>query len=101
MRNGCLIGNFSAEAGEHSEPIRLRLSEVYQEIHRSLAYCLAAAVKAKELHSSTDCDELAHFIYAALHGAILQAKVEHSAAPLKRFKKTLFAMVLRPELSRS
>ena len=96
MRNGCLIGNFSAEVGEHSEPIRQRLSEVYHEIHRSLAYCLAAAVKAGELHASTDCDELAYFVYAALHGAILQAKVEHSAAPLKRFKKTLFAVVLRP-----
>ena len=100
MRNGCLIGNFSAEAGEHSEPIRERLSEVYHEVHDSLAYCLEAAVKARELHSSTECDELAHFIYAALNGAILQSKVEHSAAPLKRFKKTLFAMVLRPGPSR-
>ena len=27
MRNGCLIGNLSAEAGEHSEPIRQRLNE--------------------------------------------------------------------------
>ena len=101
MRNGCLIGNFSAEAGEHSEPIRQRLSDIYREIHRSVAYCLEAAVKAGELHSSSDCDELAHFLYAALHGAILQSKVEHSPAPLKRFKKTLFAVVLRPDPARS
>jgi TetR/AcrR family transcriptional repressor of nem operon len=101
MRNGCLIGNFSAEAGEHSEPIRQRLSDIYHEIHRSVAYCLEAAVKAGELHSSADCDELAHFLYAALHGAILQSKVEHSPAPLKRFKKTLFTVVLRPALPRS
>jgi hypothetical protein len=53
-------------------------------------------VKAVELNSSTDCDELAHFLYAALHGAILQSKVDHSAAPMERFKKTLFAAVLRP-----
>ena len=96
MRNGCLIGNFSAEAGEHSEPIRRRLGEIYREIHRSVAYCLEAAVKAGELHSSADCDELAHFLYAALHGAILQSKVEHSPVPFERFKKTLFAFVLRP-----
>jgi TetR/AcrR family transcriptional repressor of nem operon len=101
MRNGCLIGNFSAEAGEYSEPIRQRLSEIYQEIHLSVAYCLEAAVKAGELHSSADCDELAQFLYAALNGAILQAKVEHSPAPLERFKKTLFAVVLRPEPPRS
>jgi TetR/AcrR family transcriptional repressor of nem operon len=97
MRNGCLIGNFSAEAGEHSEPIRHRLGEVTREIHRSVTYCLEAAVKAGELHSSADCDELAQFLYASLQGAILQSKVEHSAVPLERFKKTLFALVLRPD----
>jgi TetR/AcrR family transcriptional repressor of nem operon len=95
MRNGCLIGNFAAEAGEHSEPIRRRLNEIYLEIQRSVAYCLEAAVRAGELAASSDCDELAHFLYAALNGAILQAKVEHSPAPLERFKKTLFAVVLR------
>jgi TetR/AcrR family transcriptional repressor of nem operon len=60
MRNGCLIGNFSAEAGEHSEPIRQRLSDIYHAIHRSLKYCLDAAAKVGELHSSADCDEFAH-----------------------------------------
>jgi hypothetical protein len=58
-------------------------------------------VKAGELDSSTDCDELAHFLYANLHGAILQSKVEHSPAPMKRFKKTFFAAVLRPAPPRS
>ena len=101
MRNGCLIGNFSAEAGEHSEPIRRRLGEIYREVHRSVAYCLEASVKAGELPPSADCDELAHFLYAALHGAILQSKVEHSPVPLERFKKTLFAVVLRPDPLRS
>jgi TetR/AcrR family transcriptional repressor of nem operon len=101
MRSRCLIGNFSAEAGEHSEPIRQRLSDIYHAILRSVTHCLEAAVKAGELDSSTDCDELAHFLYAALHGAILQSKVEHSPAPMERFKKTLFAAVLRPALPRS
>ena len=45
-------------------------------------------------------DDLASFVYAALQGAILQSKVEHSAGPLKRFKKTLFAVVLQPAPSR-
>jgi TetR/AcrR family transcriptional regulator, transcriptional repressor for nem operon len=97
MRNGCLIGNFSAEAGEHSEPIRRRLGEIYREIHRSVAYCLEAAVTAGQLTSSAECDELAHFLYAGLHGAILQSKVERSPVPLERFKRTLFAVVLRPD----
>ena len=95
MRNGCLIGNFSAEAGEHSEAIRKRLGEVYREIHGALVHCLNAAVKARELAASTECDELAHFTYAGLHGAILQAKVDGTARPLQRFKKVLFSTVLR------
>jgi TetR/AcrR family transcriptional repressor of nem operon len=77
------------------------LSEIYREIHRSVAYCLEAAVAAGELASSADCDELAHFLYAALNGAILQAKVDHSPVPLERFKKSLFAVVLRPDPPRS
>jgi TetR/AcrR family transcriptional repressor of nem operon len=97
LRNGCLIVNFSAEAGEHSEPIRRRLSKIYRVVHLSLVYCLEAAVKARELHSSANCEELAYFLYASLHGAILQSKIDRSPVPLNRFKKTLFANVLRPD----
>ena len=95
MRNGCLIGNFSAEAGDQSEAIRQRLVEIFAEIHASVVYCLRAAVAAGELSSATDCGELAHFIYASLQGAILQSKVEHSAVPIERFKKVLLSTVLR------
>src|SRR6202140_1177508 len=42
-RNGCLIGNFSAEASEHSEIIRKRLVEIFEEMRQSVAYCLRAA----------------------------------------------------------
>jgi TetR/AcrR family transcriptional repressor of nem operon len=56
---------------------------------------LKAAVTAGELSSTTDCDELAHFLYASHHGAILQSKVERTSVPIKRFKKVLFSTVLR------
>jgi len=95
VRNGCLIGNFSAEVGEHSEPIRRRLVEIFGEVHRSVVSCLEAAVTAGELPPSADCEELAHFLYASLHGAILQSKVEQSPAPMERFRKVLFSTVLR------
>ena len=42
MRNGCLFGNFTAEASDHSEPIRLRLVEIFAEVQDSIAYCLRA-----------------------------------------------------------
>ena len=95
MRNGCLIGNYSAEASDHSEAIRRRLVEIFAEIHKSIVYCLRAAVAAGELSSASDCDELAHFLFTSLQGAILASKVERSSAPIKRFKKIAFSTLLR------
>jgi TetR/AcrR family transcriptional repressor of nem operon len=95
MRNGCLIGNFSIEAADHSEAIRRRLVEIFDELQESVAHCLRAAVEARELRRATNCDELASFLYSSLQGAILQAKAERSAIPLERFKKVLFSTVLR------
>lgn len=95
MRNGCLFGNFTAEATDHSEAIRQRLLEIFAETKRSIAYCLTAAVKAKEVSPSIDCDEIAAFIVSSLQGAILLSKAERSPVPLERFKEILFSLVLR------
>ena len=56
MRNGCLFGNFTAEASDHSEVIRRRLIEIFAEVQESVAYCLRAAVQAGELPPDFDCD---------------------------------------------
>ena len=95
MRTGCLFGNFTAEASEHSEAIRLRLLEIFGEVRRSVAYCLRAAVKAGELSPSLDCDETAAFIVASLQGANLMAKAERSPEPVERLKEILFGTILR------
>jgi len=94
-KNGCLFGNFAVEASDHSEAIRLRLVEIFAEVQRCIAYCLEAAVQSGELPSSTDCDELARFILTSMQGAILLAKTQRDAAPIKGFKHLLFSMVLR------
>ncbi|MDB5653213.1 MAG: transcriptional regulator, TetR family [Tardiphaga sp.] len=95
MRNGCLFGNFSAEATDHSEPIRARLVEIFAELQDNLATCLAAAVAAGELPENFDCAEVAGFIVSSLQGACLLAKAERSPAPFTRFKHVLFTQVLR------
>ena len=95
FRNGCLIGNFSAEVGAHSETIHTKLAEIHAEINASVVYCLKAAVKAGELPTTIDCKEISHFLYSSLQGAILQAKVERSPLPLKRFIKIAFSTILR------
>jgi TetR/AcrR family transcriptional repressor of nem operon len=96
MRYGCLIGNFSIEASEHSEIIRHRLVEIFEELKQAVTHSLRAAVTAGELPSSTECAALADFFLSSLQGATLRAKVERSAAPLKVFKKFIFSTVLTP-----
>src|ERR1700724_2890899 len=93
-RNGCLIGNFSAEASEHSEVIRKRLVGIYEEMRQAVAYCLKAAVKIGEVPRKTECDELAAFLIASLQGAILQSKTERSAVPTERFKHLIFSTLM-------
>ena len=93
-RNGCLIGNFSAEATDQSEVIRNRLVEIYEEMRQGVAYCLKAAVKLGEVPRKTECDELAGFLISSLQGAILQSKTERSAIPTERFKHLIFSTLL-------
>jgi TetR/AcrR family transcriptional repressor of nem operon len=95
MRNGCLFGNFTAEASDHSELIRARLVEIFAEVQDSVAYCLKAAVKAGELPASFKCNDVAGFIVSSLQGANLLAKAQRSCAPVDRFKQVLFSTVLR------
>jgi TetR/AcrR family transcriptional repressor of nem operon len=95
MKYGCLVGNFTAESGAQTDAIRARLAETFAEVQEALAYCLCAAVKAGELPADTDCDEVAGFILASLQGATLLAKATRSATPIERFKRILFADVLR------
>ena len=95
VKNGCLFGNFTAEANDCGEAIRLRVVEAFAELQAALAYCLRAAVKAGEIAPSTDCDELAAFILASVQGARLLAKAQRSPLPVERFKHVLFTEVLK------
>jgi TetR/AcrR family transcriptional regulator, transcriptional repressor for nem operon len=95
MRNGCLFGNFTAEASDHSELIRNRLVEIYAEVQDAIAYCLKAAIKAGDLPADFQCDDIAGFIVSSLQGANLLAKAQRSPVPVDRFKRVLFSTVLR------
>ncbi len=95
FRNGCLIGNFTAEAGSHGDALRARLSAIIAGTHAAIAQCLKAAVKAGELPKGFDCTGTAEFIFTGMQGATLKANAEGSARPIERFRKTLFEKVLR------
>jgi len=94
VKNGCLVGNFAAEASDHSEIIRKRVSGIYAELREATAYCLKAAVKAGELPKTLKISEVADFIVTGLQGAWLVSKVERDLAYAENFKKILFSTVL-------
>jgi TetR/AcrR family transcriptional repressor of nem operon len=94
-RSGCLFGNFTAEATEHSEAMRLRLVSIFAEIRDAVAYCLRAAIAAGEVPAMLDCDVVAGFVVSSLQGAYLLSKAERDIAPVERFKTILLSQVLR------
>lgn len=95
IRSGCLIGNFSAEIGEHGDALRRRIAEMLDESERDLAGCLRAAKAAGQLAPDLDAQDTAVHILSALQGAILLAKVRGSRTPIEQMKRTLFTMLLQ------
>jgi len=92
---GCLIADLSLEATPHSEKLRQRLLGIFAEWRAPFAACVAEAQAAGEIDKTFAADELAEFLLASWHGAILRTKVERSAAPLQRFKRIAFATVFK------
>lgn len=95
MHHGCLLGNFTAEACDHSEAIRLRLVEIFEEIRLAVAHALNAAVSAEEVSATLDCDAVAAFVVSSLQGAILLAKAQRSAQPVELYSQVLFSTLLK------
>lgn len=93
---GCLIGDLSVEAPGHSEPIRVRLEEIYREWTALFAVWIADAQRAGEISDAFDADALADLLISGWEGAIMRAKVERSSAPLERFRTVAFGSVLGP-----
>jgi TetR/AcrR family transcriptional repressor of nem operon len=95
VENGCLYGTYAAEITGHDEPIRRRLVEIFNTLEDSLAACLKAAVKAGELPRDFKCNEVGDFILSSLQGAILLSKGRRDTSPITKFKRVLFASILR------
>lgn len=90
---GCLIGDFSLETAQISEPLREKLQAIYREWLRPFAACIAEAQDAGEITATFSSDDLADFLLSSWQGAILRMKVERSPVPLERFKRIAFETV--------
>ncbi|MBW8745000.1 MAG: TetR family transcriptional regulator C-terminal domain-containing protein [Sphingomonas sp.] len=94
---GCLIGDFSLETPQISEPLRQRLAEIYAEWIRPFSACIAEAQQAGEISDRFAPDDLAEFLLSSWEGAILRMKVERDPAPLVRFRRIAFETVFKEE----
>lgn len=92
---GCLIGDFSLEAAQHSELLRERLAAIFIEWRAPFAKCIAQAQEASEIEAEFGAQDLAEFLLASWQGAILRMKVERSVKPLERFKSIAFQTVFK------
>lgn len=95
MEKGCLYGNFTAEASESSESIRLRLVEIYAWIKQCIELAIAAAVAQGELGEKYPAKDVASHIVLSLQGAMLVGKAERTPVAMQSFINVLFTHVLR------
>ncbi len=95
FQRGCLIGDFSLEAAPQSELLRERLSEIFPEWSAPFADCIAEGQASGEISGAFEPNDLAEFLIAAWEGAILRMKVSRDAEPLERFRRIIFATVLK------
>ena len=95
FRRGCLVGNLGQEMGGLPEAYRAQLVEVLEDWQRRLALCLEAAKQAKEIPAEADCASSAAFFWIGWEGAVLRAKLERKATPLKVFAESFLVGVRR------
>ena len=92
---GCLIGDFSLEASQHSDMLRQRLAAIFAEWRTPFAACIAEGQAAGEIDAAFEPEELADFLLASWQGAILRMKVDRGPAALERFKRIAFQTVFK------
>jgi TetR/AcrR family transcriptional repressor of nem operon len=95
FKRGCLVGNLGQEMGGLPEEFRGQLRGVFSDWQKRVETCLKAAKKAGEIPSSSDCARLAAVFWIGWEGAVLRAKLERSAEPLKLFSEFFFASLNR------
>lgn len=91
---GCLMGNFSAEAADHSPLIRERLAGHFAAWTRLIEACIAEAQADGSAARRFPASLLADFVMNSWEGALLRMRVEKSDAPLLAFRQIVFGGLL-------
>ena len=92
--DGCLIGNLAQELSAQNELFRDRLNQIFATWEQYFIECLQLAQKNGEIAQDAPVVDWAKFILSSWEGAILQAKVTKSTAPMETFVQVLFTQIL-------
>ena len=84
-KRGCLLGNFSSEMADHSEPVRLRLQMAFENWVKFIANVIKEAQEAGEVDSKVKPEQLAGVLLSAFEGALLRARAANDPKALKEF----------------
>ena len=91
---GCLMGNFSAEAADHSTLIREHLARHFNAWSAIFERCISEAQELGTVSHQLSAASLANFILNSWEGALLRMRVEQSDVALVEFKKMIFGRIL-------
>jgi len=93
-RRGCMMGNLSLEAADHSDLLRAHLAEHFGSWSGIFASCIREAQARGQVRAEADAALLADFLLNSWEGALLRMKAERSTKPLADFKTVVFGTVL-------
>ena len=76
--------------GALDDQFRDRILAVFSSWAEYIASCLEEAKRHGDLPKELNVPEMAKFFWFAWEGAILQAKLERSTAPIEQFRSVIF-----------
>ncbi|MGH3170891.1 MAG: TetR family transcriptional regulator C-terminal domain-containing protein [Trebonia sp.] len=95
IRRGCLVGNFGAEAADHSEPIRATVAAGFEHWRTAIAEVIGQAQQEGTVRAEADAQLLAGFILSAWEGVLIAARTARSDEQFAEFFKVMFEDLLR------
>ncbi len=90
FRRGCLVGKLGQEISVLPDSFRIQLIAIFGEWKDRVARLLLAAQEKGEISPEMDCIRMAALFWTGWEGAILQASLEQSVAPLDLFTQAFF-----------
>jgi TetR/AcrR family transcriptional repressor of nem operon len=92
---GCLLGNFSAEAADHSVTIREQLAKHFKSWSTVFEQCISEGQKMGEISAEFSATSLADFLLNSWEGALLRMRADKNDVALTEFKTIVFGSLIR------